>query len=798
MKISRSYKALLARSVFLSPLAALAACGGGGVSSAPPPALAPAPTPTPTPTPSPAPTTTAPASSFVTSEYTRSTGPAQHGAVTAWAGGYSGSGVTIGIVDSGIDSDSPEFAGRISAASRDVAGSRGVDNTDSDHGTNVAMVAAAARDNTGIMGIAYQSQVAMFRADTPGTCATEKADDPKSGCTFADSAIARGISAAAAAGARVINLSLGGGTPGSAVRSAVASAAASGIVVIVSAGNDGDSTEAGIDPNNPDPFATALRAAGNGNVIIAGSVNADNTVSVFSNRAGSEAAFYLMARGHRVCCSYKDGVIEVGTNADGVKVNYVFSGTSFAAPQISGAVALLRQAFPNLTATQVVDLLLKTAKDAGDTGTDAIYGRGILDIAAAFAPQGQTALAGTTTAVPLGDTLGVTSPPMGDAPGTSGSLGTVVLDSYQRAYRMDIPSQLKAAQLQPRLLGALMSDTRQLGFSGQNLSMSFSVDGRQAALRQAVQSPLKLGSRDAEMARVLAARVVARISPKAQIAFSLAQGADGLVMQMQGRQQPAFFVAGAADQDFGFARSNLVGAAARREVGKWGVTLAADQGRVVASAVPDNPASALGRERDARVARFGVTFDRRFGDVATAFGANWVNEERSVLGARFLNGLGGNGADSLFADAGMQWSLANDWQIGAAARAGLTMPRSNALVAGSSRLWTSAWSIDATRFGLFQARDSLSLRLSQPLRVEGGGLNLTLPVDYSYAGQATTFGTVPLSLTPQGRELAAEINWRGSLFDGSAMLGVYHRRNPGHFAAIPSDTGVAASWSRKF
>jgi subtilisin family serine protease len=95
--------------------------------------------------------------------------------------------VTIGIIDSGIDTDSPEFAGRLSSASVDVVANRGLDNADSDHGTNVAMIAAAARDNVGVMGIAFQSTIAMFRTDTVGSCSNP---DPDEGCTFNDNNIA--------------------------------------------------------------------------------------------------------------------------------------------------------------------------------------------------------------------------------------------------------------------------------------------------------------------------------------------------------------------------------------------------------------------------------------------------------------------------------------------------------------------------------------------------------------------------------------------------------------------------------
>ena len=98
------------------------------------------------------------------------------------------------------------------------------------------------------------------------------------------------------------------------------------------------------------------------------------------------------------------------------------------APQIAGAVALLRQAFPNLTAAETVDLLLRTARDAGAAGIDATYGRGVLDIGRAFAPQGTTTLAGSNVAMAPAATSMVTSAAMGDAALRGASVSAIMLD----------------------------------------------------------------------------------------------------------------------------------------------------------------------------------------------------------------------------------------------------------------------------------------------------------------------------------------------------------------------------------
>src|ERR1051325_8395184 len=91
-------------------------------------------------------------------------------------------------------------------------------------------------------------------------------------------------------------------------------------------------------------------------------------ISDFSNRAGTGAAYYLMALGYR-----DRAPDETGTQ-------YYWSGTSFSAPTITGAVALMAQAFPNLTGKQIVSILFQTADDLGASGVDSIFGHGRLNI----------------------------------------------------------------------------------------------------------------------------------------------------------------------------------------------------------------------------------------------------------------------------------------------------------------------------------------------------------------------------------------------------------------------------------
>lgn len=779
--------------VALSALVLLAACGGGGGGGT---ISTPSPAPSPTPSPSPTPTTP-PAVQFQTAEFNQSDGPAIHNAIPAWQSGATGQNVTIAIIDSGIDSDSPEFAGRISSASTDLAGTRGIDNPDSDHGTRVALVAAAARNNAGVMGIAWGANVLALRADRPGSC-LEQGNTLDSGCRFEDSVIAAGVDRAVANGAKVINLSLGGEAPAPDLQAAIGRAATAGVVVVVSAGNDGSSTEAGIDPNNPDPFASGVRMAGNANVIIAGSINSQSEFSAFSNRAGNEQQWFLSAQGEAVCCFYKDGQIEVTVGADDRSYVTLFSGTSFSAPQIAGAVALVRQAFPNLTAAQVVDLLLTTARDAGTAGTDAVFGRGILDIGRAFQPQGATSLAGSTVAVPLSGTVLSGSAAMGDALTPSAgqpSLGTVVLDRYQRAYSLDLGAGLASAGVRPRLGAALAGHARTISSGAGEIAMAFSVARAGAVESRAL--PLRLPGADAERARVLAGRVLARIAPRSTLGFAYRQGADGLVAQLQGQQRPAFLVATDPADDGGFLREGGIAMGWRQQIGAWGLTVSADRAGVARTGPRLQGRAPDLASRDATVRRVGVAIDRATGPVAVSLGLGWQAEDRTILGARLLDGLGG-GADTLFLDVAGRWQIGQAWMVGAAWREGRTRLRKGGILTGASAIASNGWAMDVTRTGLFAAGDHLSLRLSQPLRVSRGGLDLTLPTAWDYATGQATHSVRSLALSPRGRELTGEVSWRGGVLGGTAVASLFYRRNPGHFAAAPADMGAGLAWSAEF
>ena len=128
---------------------------------------------------------------------------------------------------------------------------------------------------------------------------------------------------------------------------------------------------------------------------------------------------------------------------------------------------------------------------------------------------------------------------------------------------------------------------------------------------------------------------------------------------------------------------------------------------------------------------------------------------------------------------------------------GVNLPCSKSSFAGG-RFQTGAYGFDLAKLGVLGPADRLGLRLSQPLRVESGGLSLYLPVDYSYASESATYGYRSLSLAPQGREIDGEIAWRGPLWGGQGAASLFYRKNPGHYASAPDDKGAAIKWTARF
>jgi thermitase len=298
------------------------------------------------------------------------------GADVAWDK-TQGAGVTIAILDSGVDGTHPDLAGSM------VPGYNIYDNNTNTadvcgHGTKVAGSAAASANNAaGVAGVAGQAKIMPVRIAYV---------DPTYGCYAYFSTIASGITWAADHGARVVNVSYASLPSSASVISAANYLKSKGGLMFASAGN-----------YNRDEGFTPTDSM----ISVSATDSADNRASFSSY--GNFVALSAPGAG-------------IYTTAVGGAYGAV-SGTSFSAPVAAGVAALMMAANPSLSNSKIESLMYSTAVDLGTAGRDPYFGYGRVDAAAAVQAAASSVAPVDTTA----PTVAIASP------ATSSSVSGVVV-----------------------------------------------------------------------------------------------------------------------------------------------------------------------------------------------------------------------------------------------------------------------------------------------------------------------------------------------------------------------------------
>ncbi len=259
------------------------------------------------------------------------------GVPDAWSSSL-GAGVVVAVIDTGVDATHPELAGRV-LPEIDLLPDVAHAPEQNAHGTRVASLIAGGLDGVGMTGVAPQAGILPVSALDPAG--------------FGDSStVARAIIAAADAGARVINLSLGGPDPDPVLDEACAYAFAKGAVIVAAGGNN-YASDTGVQYPAASPHVLGVAS---------------------TDRAGNPASFSnagrhidLAAPGEDILAAIPGG----GYDRD--------SGTSFSAPHVAGALALILSANPSLSAAEAAYAVTSTAEDdSSGNGRDDQLGEGII------------------------------------------------------------------------------------------------------------------------------------------------------------------------------------------------------------------------------------------------------------------------------------------------------------------------------------------------------------------------------------------------------------------------------------
>lgn len=297
----------------------------------------------------------------------------------AWAAGHTGAGVTVAVIDTGVDLQHAEIRHSLWTNPDEIPGNgrdddqngfvddiHGWDFAHNDatpqdrngHGTHVSSLIVGARNGTGSTGAAYGAELMVLQGLGPNGVGDSRD-------------IARAVRYAVDEGADIINISLSG-AQSSSLDSALRYANSRGVLVVAAAGNRGLDR-----PSAPASSSQSLES-----VLSVGAFDKNEQLASFSNRAGD--AVQVVAPGVRLRAAVPGGFA-------------LYSGTSMAAPLAAGVAALALSAAPDLSAAQLRDLLVNGASP-GVLGDDS---HGSVNAAATVAQAVKTVGNGRTTTASL-------------------------------------------------------------------------------------------------------------------------------------------------------------------------------------------------------------------------------------------------------------------------------------------------------------------------------------------------------------------------------------------------------------
>ena len=465
--------------------------------------------------------------------------------------------------------------------------------------------------------------------------------------------------------------------------------------------------------------------------------SADGAIADFSNRCGSAAEWCLAAPGEDILVAYTGPGLDGGAKVQQMDLRH---GTSFAAPMVTGGLAVMKHFFRDqLSNTALAARLLATADSSGRYADAAVYGHGLMDLGAATSPVG-------TSRLSLAGTVDGASAPLA-------ATGLVA--------------------------GGALGD----GFA-------HSLAGREIAAFDALGAPFWFDLGDFASVRdddSMSARLRDFMAP--------ATGLPGLgarpIVSLR-REHGAWT---ARDEDPAGLQLGLLDTTAGAGGGHLGL---AEHALTLSLEGPGGlAATAFSTEgTDGVSPASGALLSWSAGGTPFALRAGWLAEREEMLGTSGRGAFASLSADAVFTGIGAETHLGGWKLVGGAELGTVSAGRDDGLIAGLSPLTTSAFAFHAMR--TLGDDQGLRLSISQPLRVESGQAVLSVPAGRTKEGGVLR-RPVSAGLSPTGRQIDVAARWHRRWTGGGELrLGAVWTREPGHRSAADPSLALLAGWRQTF
>ena len=677
-----------------------------------------------------------------------------------------GEGVTVGVLDTGIDAAHHQFRNK-DIRQLFLPGGTGDDGSEFSHGTAVAGLIAG-EDSPALShdahGVAWGADLVVFSlplGTAPELYRPTAIDQLPGRSAFLSTYLGAVLDwESRGKGVDFINASLG--TSGNIenyseevirehVSEGLAVLAQEGeeekVVIIWSAGNsNGRRCEptfpqcvgGAVVASSPELYAGLMIRAPEiqGHSVAVVAVNPEGEIADFSNRCGIAADHCIAAPGEGIRVAYFGPDNDGEPGARGTYGNR--RGTSFAAPMVTGGLALMKQYFRGqLSNPDLLGRLLETADRTGNYADAQTFGRGMMDLGAATSPVGMATVALGDRVHDLGAAIDTTSLRLGTAfgDGLSRALAEQEIAAFDALgapfwYELGGFASVPGG---PSLSARLQDFQRMRAFDSEG------------SLAGAMQYPLfgqSAGSPAATIPLILAMRGSSSVERAGHLALA-------------GRSLSATLPVGADLQATAITTEGVSG---------------------------QKPTS-------------GAALSWRAPDTLLGLRGGWIGERQTLLGSEPDGAFGSLAANAAFAGM-VAGGTVGSWRLGAAAEIGsVSATPADGLFQDISALTTSAFAVHATRMD--DDGRALRVSVSQPLRIEHGTAALSVPSGRSKAGEVI-WRPVHAGLEPSGRQVDVAFQWQEPMALGAIRVGATLSREPSHVRGASPDVALLANWHLAF